>query len=196
MVLSDFDLRAYIANGRLGIEPFHPETIRENGIDFRFTNVWKILKDTDKVFDLHNTPKNVDEFYEEMETDRFVLQRRQTVLAGTIEIIKMPADIMGFCNLRSTYARLGISIPPTIIDATWRGQLTISLTATRYPVVLHTGDRFLHVIFARLTSPVQNPYAGKYQDQTGVALPKPDPEYLKLLQKQNVQKLKNDFADE
>jgi dCTP deaminase len=184
MVLSDFDLKAYIASRRLVVEPLEPEIIRENGIDFRFTNKWKILKDTDKVFDLHNPPSNVDEFYEEISSDRFVLQRRQTVLVGTIERIEMPSDVMGFCNLRSTYARLGISIPPTIIDATWRGHLTISITATRYPVVLHTGDRFLHVIFAKLTSPVQKPYDGKYQDQTDIALPKPDPEYLKNLQQQ------------
>jgi dCTP deaminase len=184
MVLSDFDLKSYIASRRLVVEPLEPEVIRENGIDFRFTNKWKILKETDKVFDLHNPPSNVDEFYEEISADRFVLQRRQTVLVGTIEWIEMPSDVMGFCNLRSTYARLGISIPPTVIDATWRGRLTISLTATRYPVVLHSGDRFLHVIFAKLTSPVQKAYNGKYQDQKDIAVPKPDPEYLKSLQKQ------------
>lgn len=196
MVLSDFDLKSYIASGRLVIEPFEKEIVRENGIDFRFSNQWKILKETDKVFDLHNPPKNADEFYDESVADRFVLQRRQTVLAGTIERMEMPADIMGFCNLRSTYARLGISIPPTVIDATWRGQLTISLTATRYPVVLHKGDRFLHVIFARLTSPVQNPYAGKYQDQKGIALPRPDPEYLRKLQAEHKQRFKPHFDEE
>ncbi|RLG59410.1 hypothetical protein DRN86_04285 [Candidatus Geothermarchaeota archaeon] len=71
----------------------------------------------------------------------------------------------------STYARLGCFIPPTIIDAGFKGQLTIEMVGGEFPVELKAGERFLHVVFAKLTSPVQKPYKGKYQEQTGVKLP-------------------------
>jgi deoxycytidine triphosphate deaminase len=35
MILSDFDLRAYLSSGRLRITPFSEEIIRENGVDLR-----------------------------------------------------------------------------------------------------------------------------------------------------------------
>ena len=175
MALSDFDLRAYIEKGRLKIENFHPDIIRENGIDFRLNNEFAVLKDTDKTFDLRNPPKELSEFYIHQKADSFVIQRRETVLVSTIEYIKMPDDLMGQCNLRSTWARLGISIAPTIIDASWEGRLTIALHATRFPVRIFKGDRFLHAIFNKLTSPVQQRYSGKYQGQKVIALPISDP---------------------
>ncbi|HDN75790.1 MAG TPA: dCTP deaminase, partial [Acidilobales archaeon] len=35
MILSDFDLRAYLESGRLRVIPFSDEIIRENGLDLR-----------------------------------------------------------------------------------------------------------------------------------------------------------------
>ena len=81
---------------------------------------------------------------------------------------------MAFVELRSTYARLGLFIPPTIVDANFEGQLTIELVGGPFPVKLYKGDRFLHIIFAKLTSQVEKPYMGKYQGQRGVTLPKLD----------------------
>jgi dCTP deaminase len=78
---------------------------------------------------------------------------------------------MGFVNLRSSYARIGLTIPPTIVDANFEGQLTIELVGGDFPVKLYAGDRFLHVVFARLSSIVEKPYSGKYQGQKGVRLP-------------------------
>ena len=35
MILSDFDLWNYIRSGRLAIEPFSEDIVRENGLDLR-----------------------------------------------------------------------------------------------------------------------------------------------------------------
>ena len=35
MILSDADLRKYIESGKLVVEPFDPEIVRENGLDLR-----------------------------------------------------------------------------------------------------------------------------------------------------------------
>ncbi|MEM3864888.1 MAG: hypothetical protein QW724_03780 [Nitrososphaerota archaeon] len=40
-----------------------------------------------------------------------------------------------------------------------------------FPVKPYHRDRFLHVVFAKLSSVVEKPYQGRYQGQRGVRLP-------------------------
>src|ERR1700676_2069954 len=73
-------------------------------------------------------------------------------LACTRETFELPDDLMAFVGIRSTWARQGFSVPLTIVDAGFRGNLTLEIlkfgTAT-----LPIGQRFAHLIFAKLTSP-------------------------------------------
>jgi dCTP deaminase len=169
MILSDFDLWNYIRSGRLRVEPIFEDTVRENGLDLRIGSEIARLRSIDKVLDTMDG--DVSEFYQIERGDFFVIRPREHVLLHTIEYLSMPRDLMGFVNLRSTFARLGLSIPPTIIDANFEGQLTIEMVGGEFPVKLHAGQRFLHVVFAKLTSEVERPYHGRYQGQRGVRLP-------------------------
>jgi len=75
------------------------------------------------------------------------------------------------CNLRSTLARYGLIIPPTVVDAGFEGNLTIEVVnnSGNY-IVLRPGIRFLHVILVKTEGEVK--YLGKYLGQKGVTLPK------------------------
>ena len=85
-------------------------------------------------------------------------------LALTAEIVNMPVDLMGFCNLRSTWARRGIFIPPTIVDPGFRGRLVIEMVSFNEDlVVIQEGERFLHLIVAKVSGAI--PYCGQYQNQ-------------------------------
>ncbi len=172
MILGDRDLRYYIAKGLIKIEPFTSEIIRENGVDLRIGGEIARLKKHDEPLDTRNPPVNPWDYYVIEKGDSFIIHPGEKVLLTTIEYIKLPDDIMAFVNLRSTYARLGIMAPPTIVDAGFEGNITIEITGGAFPVKLYKGDRFLHLIFAKLTSPVEKPYAGEYQGQRGVTLPK------------------------
>ena len=169
MILSDFDLWNYINAKRLVIEPFKEDIVRENGLDLRIGSKIARMKKTEKEFDTHNSEPS--EYYVVEEGESFTIHPREHVLLHTIEYVKLPVDLMGFVNLRSSYARIGLTIPPTIIDANFEGQLTIELIGGEFPVRLYSGDRFLHVVFAKLTSPVEKPYSGKYQGQREIRLP-------------------------
>ncbi len=173
MILSDFDLRNYIRSGRLVINPFAEETIRENGVDLRFSEEIARMQTGSKVLDMSEGFR-AEDFYKIEQGESFVINPHENVLACTLEYLEMPMDIMGFVELRSTFARLGLTLPPTIIDANFKGQLTLEVVGGNFPVRIHVGDRFGHVIFAKLTSPVEKPYSGKYQGQRGVTLPRPD----------------------
>jgi len=170
LILSDFDLWNYIKSGRLVVEPFREDVVRENGLDLRIGRQIARMKPVNKVFDVHHD-NEVSGFYELEEGESFIIRPREHVLLHTQEYLKLPLDLMGFVNLRSSYARIGLSIPPTIIDANFEGELTIELMGGEFPVKLYAGDRFLHVVFAKLSSPVDKPYSGKYQGQRGVRLP-------------------------
>ena len=169
MILSDLDLWNYINAKRLVIEPFSNEIVRENGVDLRIGRAVARFKKTGEAFDVRSS--NPEDYFTLEEGDSFVINPHEHVLLHTVEYVKLPTDLMGFVNLRSSYARIGLTIPPTIIDANFQGQLTIELVGSDFPVKLYSGDRFLHVVFARLSSPVENPYSGKYQGQRGVRLP-------------------------
>ncbi|MEM0349712.1 MAG: dCTP deaminase [Candidatus Caldarchaeum sp.] len=169
MILSDFDLWNYIRNGRLRIEPFSEDVVRENGLDLRIGRQIARFNKNSKVFDTRSS--DAAEFYAIEEGKEFVINPHEHVLLHTLEYLALPKDLMGFVNLRSSYARIGLTIPPTIIDANFEGELTIELVGGDFPVKLYSGDRFLHVVFARLSSMVEKPYTGKYQGQRGVRLP-------------------------
>ncbi len=169
MILSDFDLWNYIRSGRLAIEPFSEDIVRENGLDLRIGRQIARFNKNTQVFDTKESDSR--DFYCFEEGDSFVINPSEHVLLHTMEYLALPKDLMGFVNLRSSYARIGLTIPPTIVDANFEGQLTIELVGGEFPVKLYAGDRFLHVVFARLSSIVEKPYSGKYQGQKGVRLP-------------------------
>lgn len=169
LILSDRDIRIYIDDGELIIHPLYKDTIRENGVDLRIGGHIGRLKKFSEVFD----PEEDDpsEFIKLEEGSSFIIYPNEHVLLHTIEYVKMPNDIMAFVNLRSSLARIGLTLPPTIVDASFKGQLTIELVGGNFPIKLYKGNRFLHLIFGKLTSPSENPYKGKYQGQRGIQIP-------------------------
>ncbi|MCD6508829.1 MAG: dCTP deaminase [Thermoprotei archaeon] len=174
MILSDFDLRNYVTSGRLVIRPFSKEILRENGVDLRIGYEMARLRRLDAVLDLSEaTEDDLRRYYTIEHGKEFVITPGEHVLVCTLEYLEMPSDLMGFVELRSTFARLGLVMPPTIIDASFKGQLTLEVRGGPFPVKLKAGMRFAHVIFAKLMNPVEKPYRGRYYDQRGVTLPKP-----------------------
>jgi dCTP deaminase len=176
MILSDWDIRVYLEKKLLVIKPLFNDTIRENGVDLRFGYQFcRFHRDKDIVIDTNrDTVENVLECVNVGEDEGFIINPLEHVLATTLEWIELPHDLIGFVNLRSTFARYSLYIPPTIIDAGFKGNVTIELIGGSVPVKVYPKQRFLHVIFARTSSPVYKPYSGKYQGQKGVTPPRPD----------------------
>ncbi len=175
MILADRDIAWYMEKNLLRITPLSPDTIRENGIDLRLGDEYCRFNqdapelDTAEPFDRRT-------YYQCSKAGRegYTIKPYEHLLATTIETICLPDDLVGLVNVRSTYARLGLYIPPTVIDAGFCGQVTIEIIGSAYPIRLYPGQRFLHVVLVKTTSPVAKPYNGKYQHQKGVTPPKPD----------------------
>ena len=176
MILSDFDLENMIRAKRLQIEPFNQDLIRENGVDLRLADELarhnpKMGKDF--ILDPYNQEHVEKEYTIEKNAERLIVNAHEQVLMSTEEYIKMPNNVMGFVELRSTWARHGLLLPPTIIDAGFEGNITLEVfNSTPHAIALTPGVRFSHIIFASTMSAVSKVYSGKYNGQKGVRIPK------------------------
>ena len=174
-VLSDFDLSNMIRSKRLVIDPFTKDIIRENGIDFRLDNEVAHHKNLGKDFIMDPSDANmIASAYDlEKNLDKIVIGSREQVLLSTMEYMELPDDIMSMVELRSTWARHGLCMPPTIVDAGFKGNITLEVfNNAPYSIALKPGVRFAHMIFIKTSNKVTNLYAGKYSGQRGVKLPK------------------------
>jgi len=97
--------------------------------------------------------------------DQLTIEPKEFALAKTREWVEFPTDLAGLCNLRSTYARKGLLIPPTVVDAGFKGKLVIEIAnLSNQPYTFKQGERFLHLIVVKCQG--AKPYSGKYQHQT------------------------------
>lgn len=170
MILSGSELQDYIKNKRLLVDPISETTLQCNGVDLRLGDRIARLKSCPDIFDMHR--KNVLERYYTKETgSSFVIQPHEHFLACTHEKLRLPDNLVGFVNLRSTYTRLGFFSPCGFVEAGFSGQLTLEIIGGSFPVKVYTRDRLFHMIFAKLTTNSKTAYKGKYQNQEGVTLP-------------------------
>lgn len=102
---------------------------------------------------------------------KIVLPPGSFVLLTTREYIKLPRNVAGLCNLRSTIARHGIFIPPTVVDSGFEGTITLEvINLSPYFYYIDVGTRFLHLVLVKCLGEAE--YAGFYKGQRGVKLPK------------------------
>ena len=93
-----------------------------------------------------------------------MMQPGDFVLAVTLENVKIPADLMGRLEGRSSLGRLGIVVHSTasIFDPGWDGNPVLELgNLSRMAVALKSGMRICAMTFEELSSPAEVPYISK-----------------------------------
>lgn len=173
MILADIDIKNYIDLKKLKIESEKELSIQQNGLDCRIGKSMGFDFPIGKVIDTHNKESSDSRFFIHPDINEIVVSPKTNILLVTEEYFEFPDDLMAFCGLRSSVARMGFIAPITIVDAGFKGTLTIELFyGGNNPIKIYSGDRFLHVIFAKTSSPAQFPYNGYYNKQRKVNLPK------------------------
>jgi dCTP deaminase len=170
MILTNDKIRELVESGRLRVEPLRPDTLRENGLDLRVGGEYAAYARGG----IAVSPCELDDaghLFRVVRADEVVIPPRSFALLTTEEYVRMPDDIVGLANLRSTLARYGLVIPPTVVDAGFEGNITIEVVnMSPNAIVLKRGMRFLHLILVRAEG--RAAYAGAYQGQRGVRPPK------------------------
>lgn len=111
---------------------------------------------------------NTEEYFEERVSEAFILKSGCFVLGVTEETFDLPGDIVGSLYCKSTLARMGLILPPTIAEPGWKGELVVEIfNGSPRDIILYAGVGIGQMIFWR-TSGSDTLYDGKYQNQSGV----------------------------
>ena len=176
MLLSDRDIRAEIAAGRVGCEPFTESMIQPSSVDVRLDKFFR-------VFENHRYSV-IDPSMEQPDLTReviaegdepFILHPGEFVLASTYEVITLPDDIAGRLEGKSSLGRLGLLTHSTagFIDPGFSGHITLELSnVANLPVKLFPGMKIGQLCLIKLSSPAEHPYGSekygsRYQGQRG-----------------------------
>jgi len=169
-ILAHGEIKKLISLGRLKVDPLYPDAVRENGLDLRIGGEYAIYAYEGTVVRPCEL-KDARHLFRVVKAEEVVIPPRSFVLLTTEEYVKMPEDVVGLANLRSTLARYGLSVPPTVVDAGFEGNITIEVVnESPNTIVLKRGVRFLHLILVKAEGRAS--YAGTYQGQRGVTPPK------------------------
>lgn len=170
MILSDREIQWYLIEDQLGISPrpgddqWQPSSV-DLRLGSRFTKYQAVAKRV--VSTREGVP---DDQIKTIERDSITLYPGDFMLAHTVERVKIPANLVGVVDGRSSLGRLGIMVHVTAgyIDPGFEGQITLELfNVGSLGVTLHSGDRVCQIRFHKMSSPAKKPYAGKYQGDTG-----------------------------
>lgn len=105
----------------------------------------------------------------------FLIPPNSYMLGHTVERFKIPEDILVLCVGKSTYARCGSIVNVTPIEPDFEGNVVLEITnSTSLPMRVYANEGVAQFIFMRGNRP-ETTYAdrnGKYQGQTGLALPR------------------------
>jgi dCTP deaminase len=106
----------------------------------------------------------------------WLLPPHSYALGVTIERFNMPANVIGFCLGKSTYARSGLIVNTTPLEPGWRGRLVLEFSnSADLPIRIYANEGIAQVTFFESNESCETTYAdrgGKYQDQKGLTTPK------------------------
>ena len=176
VLLSDRDIRAEIASGRVGCEPYSESMIQPSSVDVRLDKFFRVFEN--HKYSVIDPSIEQSELTREVITEGaepFILHPGEFVLASTYEVITLPDDIAGRLEGKSSLGRLGLLTHSTagFIDPGFSGHITLELSnVANLPVKLFPGMKIGQLCLIRLTSPAEHPYGSekygsRYQGQRG-----------------------------
>ena len=176
MLLSDRDLRAEIAAGRLQIDPFDDALVQPSSVDVRLDSLFRVFNNTRYThIDPAQQQDELTSLVEPVNGEPFVLHPGEFVLGSTLELCTLPEDLAGRLEGKSSLGRLGLLTHSTagFIDPGFSGHITLELSnVANLPITLWPGMKIGQLCILRLTSPAEHPYGSaragsKYQGQRG-----------------------------
>ena len=174
MVLSDRSIREELEAGRLVIDPVDDGAIQPASVDLRLGRELRVFQSHRvQVIDVKQEMAHLTELVEIDELNPFVLHPGEFVLGVTLEEVRVPDDLVGRLDGKSSLGRLGLVVHSTagFVDPGWHGRLTLELSnLATLPINLYYRMKVSQISFMRLTTPAERPYGSrdlgsKYQGQ-------------------------------
>jgi dCTP deaminase len=176
MLLSDRDLKAALASGRLGLAPYDEEMVQPSSIDVRLDRYFRVFANHRYThIDPAEAQEELTELLEPEGEEPFILHPGEFVLGSTLEVISLGDDLAARLEGKSSLGRLGLLTHSTagFIDPGFSGHVTLELSnVANLPIKLYPGMKIGQFCFFRLSSPSEHPYGSekygsRYQGQRG-----------------------------
>ena len=171
MILSDRSIREALAAGRIVIDPLDEACLQPSSIDVKVSHLFRVFRNhSHAVIDVKKELAGLTELVEMNLDEAFVLHPGEFVLGSTLERVGIPGDLVARLEGKSSLGRLGLLIHSTAgyIDPGFEGNITLEFSnVASLPVLIHPGMRIGQISFLQMSTPVDNPYQGKYQGQAG-----------------------------
>jgi dCTP deaminase len=174
-VLSDMDIAAAIAEGRIGIRPYEESDLQPSSVDLHLDRRFRVFRNNRYPFiDVRSPQPDLTELLSVADDEAFVLHPGEFVLGQTLEWVELPDDLVARLEGKSSLGRLGLLIHSTAgyVDPGWKGNLTLELSnVANLPIALYFGMKIGQISFLTMSSPVTRPYGSaglgsKYQGQS------------------------------
>lgn len=172
MILSGEQIREYIRQGRILIEPFDERLIGPSQVDLRLGSKFRIFRATNLVdpSDRNSVEKNTE--LVDTKGKPFVIRPGQLILGVTLEKVAVPNDLVASIEGRSSIARMGVFIHISSGHVNpgsgSRGPIPVTLEILNMnpaPVKLYPGMRICQLLFYTMDRAVSKGYdeiGGKY----------------------------------
>jgi dCTP deaminase len=169
------------------IEPFEAGQVREAGghkiVSYGTSSYGYDVRCSDefKVFtNVHSTvvdPKNFDDkSFVDLKGPVCIIPPNSFALARTVELFRIPRNVLVICLGKSSYARCGIVVNVTPLEPEWEGYVTLEFSnTTPLPAKIYANEGVAQMLFFESDEVCETSYkdrGGKYQGQMGVTLPK------------------------
>ncbi len=178
VILSDRSIREALESGRIEIDPLDESCIQPSSVDLKIDRFFRVFRNhTTGIIDVKENLEDLTELVEIPDDPDavFMLHPGEFVLGATAERVKLPTDLVGRLEGKSSLGRLGLLIHSTagFIDAGWDGHVTLELSnIATLPITLYPGMKIGQISFLKMTTAADVPYGSaavgsKYQGQRG-----------------------------
>ena len=186
MLLSDRDLKAALASGRMALTPYDEAMVQPSSIDVRLDRYFRVFANHRYThIDPAQQQDDLTELVEVPDDEAFLLHPGEFVLGSTYEVISLSDRLASRLEGKSSLGRLGLLTNSTagFIDPGFSGHVTLELSnVANLPIKLYPGMKIGQICVLPLTSPSEHPYGAdvygsRYQGQRG---PTPSRSYLRF----------------
>src|SRR4051812_46197889 len=176
MLLSDRDLKAALADGRLGLTPYDEAMVQPSSIDVRLDRYFRVFANHRYThIDPAAEQDDLTELVEPSGEEPFILHPGEFVLGSTYEVISLSDTLASRLEGKSSLGRLGLVTHSTagFIDPGFSGHITLELSnVANLPITLWPGMKIGQLCIFRLISPAEHAYGSerygsRYQGQPG-----------------------------
>jgi dCTP deaminase len=174
-VLSDRDIAAALASGRVRVAPYNEADLQPSSVDLHLDRSFRVFRNNRYTYiDVRTPQPDLTELLNVADDEPFILHPGEFVLGQTLEWVELPNDLVARLEGKSSLGRLGLLIHSTAgyVDPGWKGKLTLELSnVANLPIALYFGMKIGQISFFGMSSPVDRPYGSqglgsKYQGQS------------------------------